>query len=300
VDVRWDGAFEWYEGIVDDVSEGSIIVRYSDDSTETLSPKEHLFYLAENRCCEKDCLAETKRIFDDLLKPPSLEITEEVHNPKPQLSNPPQEAITVKREPTHRSHGIPSSIPKKIPKKIPVKQNYPFQHKAPTFGNHITKNQAECAPYLIECLNAADTRLKKETISNLHAQPYTLLSHEARMRQQLMAETNEELKYDIKHYLPEQKIFDLNAQFRNEGVIVEEKDRFKTAGQTYIAARIVCLPCKFQNEENVYFAQGLMTIKNSALSLKNHCRPTPSVKFRKHALNLQRWKDAGKPGILPE
>ena len=51
------------------------------------------------------------------------------------------------------------------------------------------------------------------------------------------------------------------------------------------------------NEEKVYFAQGLMSIKNSSLSLKNHCFPTPSVKFRKHSRNVSLWIGRNRPGL---
>lgn len=104
-----------------------------------------------------------------------------------------------------------------------------------------------------------------------------------------MTDVSKSLKFDLKHYIDKEILAELQREFAPQGIIVEEEDRFERDEKTYLACKLTCLCCKSLNEENVYFAQGLMSIKNSALSLKNHCFPTPSVKFRKHARNLSKW-----------
>jgi len=261
LDVKWDGKYEWYEGIIESLDSGKVNVRYLDNSAESLDLEKHVHYFSMDRSA--DVFQMTTKLFEDLLKPPALKIAPEFLKTG-SVSEKKDEEEVLGSNPTSLSTDYTPKVKEEPLEPITI-QEFP-------------------APIKVE----EEPRRKTRS--------YTL-SHEARMRQHLMSETTQTLKYDLKHYISAEHALNLQREFYDQGIIVEEEDRLQKHGRLFLACKITCLPCKTLNEDNVYFAQGLMTIKNSALSLKNHCFPTPSVKFRKHAKNLQHWLDKDRPGL---
>ena len=60
---------------------------------------------------------------------------------------------------------------------------------------------------------------------------YTL-SHEARMRQHFMSDKTEQLKYELKHYLPRRQLMKMQREYYSQGIILEEKDRYNKNGKS--------------------------------------------------------------------
>jgi len=243
IDIKWDGAYEWYEAVIESINGDEAVVRYNDQSTETVKLSQQIFYFTMDRV--KKASDKTTNTFENVKTP-----------------------------------NLPPAL--LIPDRVPGSPTRP------------RSNPAACEKKDVEVKEEPE---ELQTIPVMQNPKSFTLSHEARARQVLMSNTGEELQFEPKHYIPIEDAIELQRDYLSQGIVIEEEDRQIYDGKTNVACKITCLPCKEKNEESVYFAQGLLTIRNSGLSLKNHCFPTPSVTFKQHAENLKEWKQNGEPGL---
>lgn len=113
LDVKWDGAHEWYEATIEEVNGQEIIVRYGDQSTEKLIMNQQISYFALDRV--KNLYEKTQEMFKTYQTPPAVVIPT---NPAPQtaakpLSNPPsfeKVDVDVKMEPFVKTEATGTAV----------------------------------------------------------------------------------------------------------------------------------------------------------------------------------------------
>lgn len=89
LDIKWDGAHEWYEATIEERNGEEIVVRYADQSTEKLISSQQVSYFALDRV--KTLFKKTQEVFKRMKKPVVSQVVPET---KPEKMD-----VEVKQEP---------------------------------------------------------------------------------------------------------------------------------------------------------------------------------------------------------
>jgi len=105
LDIKWDGAHEWYEATIEELNGEEIVVRYADKSTEKLISSQQLSYFALDRV--KQLFKKTEDIFVKLQNQIAQALSQKMIVD-----------VNIKEEPVLKTEPVLPLISEKIPNEI--------------------------------------------------------------------------------------------------------------------------------------------------------------------------------------